>query len=427
MDVKAETCRAMWDLDGDMLASIQERMIVALVSATSWSIVHFCSDNMLVRTVDPDVNRIVIYTFHQPTGVMQQPMATSIERGTSVDIFADAPDVVSNLTGNINVLESGMGNFGEGNIVLDIQVLTMFLPSAAASAHCVTHVMVEVHSAVGQSIFLVSPPRCIAIAIEATVAQVREQVRHILNVAIREGNKISPSKVPGAGTFRHSTNNLHKSSNTFQKPPFELMLRKYEGVSSLIPLTTISDDKVFLNECRPGDVIVAQWDEGPCNTAIFETTFHPTFSQVTIRPPPDISIYDCLDRYFEHEQMREEENCVCSRCKQPGAHIKQLSLSNAPEVLIIHLNRFKFDLAAMSGDHHPNTTTSRFCREKITTFIDYPMDGLNLTKYVGKISNLVSSPCLYDLIAVSMHSGSLDTGHYIACARNPLTENWYGR
>ena len=74
---------------------------------------------------------------------------------------------------------------------------------------------------------------------------------------------------------------------------------------------------------------------------------------------------------------------------------------------IIHLKRFQ-------------ATRSGF-REKITSFVDFPLENLDLSKYVLKSANGQSN--VYNLFAVSDHSGGLSGGHYTACAK--VGSSWY--
>jgi ubiquitin carboxyl-terminal hydrolase 8 len=106
----------------------------------------------------------------------------------------------------------------------------------------------------------------------------------------------------------------------------------------------------------------------------------------------------------------------CPHCKELRKTTKQLSLSRLPPILVIHLKRFSFE--------------GRWT-DKIDTFVDFPMKGLDLTNYMppplppgvdkGPIlaANSISPedprsqlpPYRYDLYAVTNHFGSLSSGH----------------
>lgn len=64
---------------------------------------------------------------------------------------------------------------------------------------------------------------------------------------------------------------------------------------------------------------------------------------------------------------------------------KKLDLFKMPKVLVIHLKRFSY--------------ANRIWRDKIDAMIDYPLSGLDLTKYALGPQN---EPAIYDLFAVSV-------------------------
>lgn len=56
--------------------------------------------------------------------------------------------------------------------------------------------------------------------------------------------------------------------------------------------------------------------------------------------------------------------------------------------------------------------TSKYFVKKIDTFVDFPVDELDLSKYVDK-----GESCLYELYAVCNHDGGIGLGHYTAYAK----------
>ncbi|KAH9503414.1 Ubiquitin carboxyl-terminal hydrolase 2 [Bulinus truncatus] len=65
----------------------------------------------------------------------------------------------------------------------------------------------------------------------------------------------------------------------------------------------------------------------------------------------------------------------------------------------------------------------RFGR-KLTTLVDFPIKGLDLTDFAAEGVS-VGRRVLYDLYAVSNHSGGTSSGHYTAYCRNPYSGEWY--
>lgn len=168
----------------------------------------------------------------------------------------------------------------------------------------------------------------------------------------------------------------------------------------------------------------ARWDT-------WETFEHPEFLEARKAAAETknkgISLDDCLAEFTKEEQLGEDDLWYCPRCKKHQQATKKFDLWKVPDILAVHLKRF---------------SNSRALRDKIDTFIDFPIEGLDLTALVGErrvgsrlaqsgvdIHELgireVEEPLIYDLYAVDEHLGGLGGGHYRAYALNHETEQWY--
>lgn len=87
----------------------------------------------------------------------------------------------------------------------------------------------------------------------------------------------------------------------------------------------------------------------------------------------------------------------CPGCKTHRQASKKLDLWRLPEILVIHLKRFSY---------------SRFMKNKLETYVDFPVDNLDLSTYITHKNGMVSNR--YMLYAVSNHYGSMGGGHYTA-------------
>lgn len=125
-----------------------------------------------------------------------------------------------------------------------------------------------------------------------------------------------------------------------------------------------------------------------------------------------VSIDACLDKFIEREVMPDEETWFCPACKEHKSPIKKFDLWATPEILIVQLKRFQY----IPGSYFIH-------REKISDLVDFPVEGLDLTRYV-RGEQMGISPPMYDLFAVSEHSGGLGGGHYTAVAKTPDTDEW---
>ena len=122
-------------------------------------------------------------------------------------------------------------------------------------------------------------------------------------------------------------------------------------------------------------------------------------------------MYDCLNNFMIEETLSGTDKWYCSKCKDHVIATKKMEIFKIPECLIIHFKRFS------------HTRNSAFGSKKLNDKIDFPIDGLNMSKYV--LQNIDGKKIFYDLYAVSNHFGSLNGGHYTAFAKNPIQNKWF--
>ena len=118
-----------------------------------------------------------------------------------------------------------------------------------------------------------------------------------------------------------------------------------------------------------------------------------------------ISVYDYLNEFTRKEKLDKGNKWICNNCRTSVQGIKNISLCKLPIILIIHLKRFKID-GAFS--------------EKRDDFIDYPVNGLDLSKYCLGTEGKVK----YDLFGVIRHFGEIGQGHYTAICKNSAKNYW---
>lgn len=142
-----------------------------------------------------------------------------------------------------------------------------------------------------------------------------------------------------------------------------------------------------------------------------------------------ITLEDCLDEFTKEERLGEDDLWYCPRCKKHQQATKKFELWKVPDILVVHLKRF---------------SNSRFLRDKIDSFVDFPVESLDLggrveerrvaKEWIEKGNDLESlgisdastkEPLMYDLYAVDEHLGGLGGGHYRAYAKNFQDDNWY--
>lgn len=129
-----------------------------------------------------------------------------------------------------------------------------------------------------------------------------------------------------------------------------------------------------------------------------------------------IRVEDCVEKFLEGEQLDEMNAWYCPGCKKHVCALKMIALWSVPDILILHLKRFQFENCSVSNN---------ILRSKIDDTVKFPIDNLDLTKYVlGPIDD--DAPPIYNLFGVSEHVGTTATsGHYTATVRNCKDGRWY--
>ncbi|XP_034043626.1 ubiquitin carboxyl-terminal hydrolase 43a [Thalassophryne amazonica] len=146
---------------------------------------------------------------------------------------------------------------------------------------------------------------------------------------------------------------------------------------------------------------------------------------------------ECFQLYTKEEQLAPDDAWKCPHCKQLQQGMVKMSLWTLPDILILHLKRFR-----QVGER----------RNKLSTLVQFPLTGLDMAPHVVKRSqsmrnlNLgawppswkqpsghhhqaadmtLSHDYLYDLYAVCNHHGGMHGGHYTAYCRNSVDGQWY--
>ncbi|XP_026476743.1 MATH and LRR domain-containing protein PFE0570w-like [Ctenocephalides felis] len=119
-----------------------------------------------------------------------------------------------------------------------------------------------------------------------------------------------------------------------------------------------------------------------------------------------VRLNQCLELFTKEEVLDGDEKPTCSKCQVRRKCTKRFSVQKFPKILVIHLKRF--------------SPTERF-RGKLNSLVDFPLNELDLSSYAAN----QGTPCVYDLYAVSNHSGTTYSGHYTAYCKHPYTHEWH--
>ena len=101
-------------------------------------------------------------------------------------------------------------------------------------------------------------------------------------------------------------------------------------------------------------------------------------------------------------------HCSCEKCNKLRNGIKFSRVLELPEMLCVHLKRFRHDLSYSS---------------KISSPVHFPLIGLDMRPYLHK--ECKSEVSTYDLTAVICHHGTVGGGHYTSFAKHEYSGKWF--
>ncbi|KAI4372132.1 hypothetical protein MLD38_010403 [Melastoma candidum] len=132
-------------------------------------------------------------------------------------------------------------------------------------------------------------------------------------------------------------------------------------------------------------------------------------SRLTVKKtrPEAISLFSCLDAFLKEEPLGPDDMWYCPSCKEHRQATKKLDLWKLPDILVVHLKRFSY---------------SRYLKNKLDTFVNFPIHNLDLSKYIKSEDE---HSYMYELYAISNHYGGLGGGHYTAYAKLIDDNRWY--
>ncbi|NXN93325.1 UBP31 hydrolase, partial [Rhinopomastus cyanomelas] len=226
--------------------------------------------------------------------------------------------------------------------------------------------------------------------------------------------------------------------------PFSLRVVSVVGITYLLPqeerpLCHPTVERA-LKSCGQGGTahvkLVVEWDKETKDYLFVSTEEEYIPDSESVRQqrelhhqPQTCTLSQCFQLYTKEEQLAPDDAWRCPHCKQLQQGSITLSLWTLPDVLIIHLKRFR-----QEGDR----------RMKLQNMVKFPLSGLDMTPHVVKRSqsswSLPShwSPWrrpyglgrdpedyIYDLYAVCNHHGTMQGGHYTAYCKNSVDGQWY--
>lgn len=122
-----------------------------------------------------------------------------------------------------------------------------------------------------------------------------------------------------------------------------------------------------------------------------------------IKNDKTVSIIDCFNMYTKEELMDGENKWYNEDKKEKQDAKKQILFFSLPQILVVDFKRFD--------------NSSR----KNSTFIDFPLDNLDLSEY---IIGYDEKSYMYECYGICNHTGTSMGGHYTAFVKN-ANNDWY--
>ncbi|CAN9501282.1 unnamed protein product [Ophioblennius macclurei] len=147
-----------------------------------------------------------------------------------------------------------------------------------------------------------------------------------------------------------------------------------------------------------------------CTVCGFRSTVFDPFWDLSIpivqKNSGEVTLKDCLRLFAKEDVLDGEERPTCTKCNARRKCTKRFSIQKFPQILVLHLKRF--------SDSNVRTN-------KLSTYVNFPLKDLDLREFTSESSERP----VYNLYAVSNHTGNTLGGHYTAYCRNPALGEWY--
>jgi len=123
-----------------------------------------------------------------------------------------------------------------------------------------------------------------------------------------------------------------------------------------------------------------------------------------------VTLEDCLQAFCTKEELFGADRYRCEHCKTLNNSQKFLRIVQPPEVLCIHIKRFRHD---------------SYFGGKVSDIVQFPVRDLDISRFCEQDPDAPQLSTQYDLVSVVHHIGGISGGHYITYALNTYNQTWY--
>ncbi|XP_045528631.1 ubiquitin carboxyl-terminal hydrolase 2-like isoform X2 [Pieris brassicae] len=210
--------------------------------------------------------------------------------------------------------------------------------------------------------------------------------------------------------LRYLLEGLHEDVNRVTIKPKPILTEIEDSLSDAAKAAEAWNRYLRMEDSRVGDIFVGQLKSTlRCTHCKHDSVTFDPFWDLSLPIPSrtgNLKLQQCLQHFVKEEELDGDEKPTCSKCGVRRKCLKWFTVQKFPQVLVLHLKRF--------------SPTERF-RGKLSVVVEFPLTGLDMSP----LSANKTSSAVYNLYAVSNHSGTTYSGHYTAYCKHPYTGDWH--
>ncbi|KAL4712184.1 hypothetical protein ACJJTC_011045 [Scirpophaga incertulas] len=210
--------------------------------------------------------------------------------------------------------------------------------------------------------------------------------------------------------LRYLLEGLHEDVNRVLVKPKPILTEIDDSLSDSAKALEAWGRYQRAEDSRVGDIFVGQLKSTlRCTHCNHDSVTFDPFWDLSLPIPSrtgNLKLQQCLQHFTKEEELDGDEKPTCSKCGVRRKCLKWFTVQKFPQVLVLHLKRF--------------SPTERF-RGKLNVLVEFPLNGLDMSPYAAARG----SAAVYNLYAVSNHSGTTYSGHYTAYCKHPYTGDWH--
>ena len=125
-----------------------------------------------------------------------------------------------------------------------------------------------------------------------------------------------------------------------------------------------------------------------------------------------VSLQECFDLYTKAETLGQGNAWFCDACNQKQEVVKRMGLWSVPDVLVIHLKRFRQSMGSVQGGGHmvngdlnnsggSGSVGVSGTASKLSTMVEFPLERFDMSP---NVSDRPNKPKVVDKVTISTRS-----------------------